>query len=334
MLPFRRPASAVRVRRRSPWLVLGRPLRAGAPAGRRAGRRSALWLFSSPTFALAAVERRGQPLRRARLGRPGARSRCCGANLLSLPLPLVEDAAVDESVGRGRHGREAPAERAARRRSSSAGRRRCCATALDARLPRRAGQVDRALRSRLTRGPRDLLLVSVAPATGAEPAGAFAVGARARSERAATGRRRLSEVEVLGEGDFRLYLGALAFPAAGARRNPQRERWRSSTKLLPELSQPLREARIRRSPIRSSDHFSTRTRERGSRVMAKAEQYVVGIDIGSSKVAVLIGQRDEQGRARGRRPGHRSRTAARGAATSSTSRRPSRRSRPRARRPR
>ena len=29
--------------------------------------------------------------------------------------------------------------------------------------------------------------------------------------------------------------------------------------------------------------------------MAKAEQYVVGIDIGSSKVAVLIGQRDQKG---------------------------------------
>ena len=29
--------------------------------------------------------------------------------------------------------------------------------------------------------------------------------------------------------------------------------------------------------------------------MAKADQYVVGIDIGSSKVAVLIGQRDQKG---------------------------------------
>ena len=55
VLPFRRPASAVRVRRKSPWLVLGRHfaqalLLVGSPIA------IGLWLFSSPTFALTRLD--------------------------------------------------------------------------------------------------------------------------------------------------------------------------------------------------------------------------------------------------------------------------------------
>ena len=55
VLPFRRPSRAVRVRRRNPWLALGRHfaqalLLVGLPAV------TALWLFTSPTFALSALD--------------------------------------------------------------------------------------------------------------------------------------------------------------------------------------------------------------------------------------------------------------------------------------
>ena len=58
----------------------------------------------------------------------------------------------------------------------------------------------------------------------------------------------LSEVEVLGEGDFRLYLGALSFPLL-VRAGTLKERLAELEKLLPRLERALREARIHRSPI-------------------------------------------------------------------------------------
>ena len=85
------------------------------------------------------------------------------------------------------------------------------------------------------RGPRDLLLVSVSPATGAAPAGAFAV-ARELEASAPHWAATLSEVEVLGEGDFRLYLGALTFPLL-VRAGTLKERLSELEKLLPRLSQ-------------------------------------------------------------------------------------------------
>ena len=89
VLPFRRPSSAVRVRRRSPWLVLGRHfaqalLLVGGPLA------LGLWLFSSPTFALARLGVEGnQFVERAWVDR--TLSPLVGENLLSLPLPLVEE---------------------------------------------------------------------------------------------------------------------------------------------------------------------------------------------------------------------------------------------------
>lgn len=89
VLPFRRPANAVRVRRRSPWLVLGRHfaqalLLVGGPVA------FALWLFSSPTFAFTRLGVEGNRfVERAWVDR--ALQPLLGANLLSLPLPLVED---------------------------------------------------------------------------------------------------------------------------------------------------------------------------------------------------------------------------------------------------
>ena len=89
VLPFRRPSSAVRVRRRSPWLVLGRHFAqalvlVGGPLA------LGLWLFSSPTFALARLGVDGNHfVERAWVDR--TLSPLLGENLLSLPLPLVEE---------------------------------------------------------------------------------------------------------------------------------------------------------------------------------------------------------------------------------------------------
>ena len=81
----------------------------------------------------------------------------------------------------------------------------------------------------------DLLLISVQPSTGAAPAGAFDV-ARELAESAPQWAGTLSEVEVLGEGDFRLYLGALSFPLL-VRAGTLRERVGELQRLLPKLDQ-------------------------------------------------------------------------------------------------
>ncbi len=85
------------------------------------------------------------------------------------------------------------------------------------------------------RGPRDLLLVTVSPASGAAPAGAFAL-ARELEASAPLWAGTLSEIEVLGEGDFRLYLGALSFPLL-VRAGTLKERLSELEKLLPKLDQ-------------------------------------------------------------------------------------------------
>ena len=81
VLPFRRPSAAVRFRRKSPWLTLGKPFLAavtmvGTPFA------VGLWLFTSPTFGLSAIEVEGNASSRP----PGSSGRwrrslartCCG----------------------------------------------------------------------------------------------------------------------------------------------------------------------------------------------------------------------------------------------------------------
>ena len=228
VLPFRRPSSAVRVRRKSPWLVLGRHFAqalvlVGGPLA------LGLWLFSSPTFALARIDLDGNRfVDRAWVDR--ALLPLLGSNLLSLPLPLVEEllstnpwvegVTVQKRLPNGL--RIALVER----RPAALLRDGTTLVYLDER-----GRTIAAFDP--SRGLHDLLLVSVSPRTAVAPAGAFEV-ARELAAIAPRWADTLSEVEVLGEGDYRLYLGALAFPLL-VRIGTLKERLAELEKLMPEL---------------------------------------------------------------------------------------------------
>lgn len=246
VLPFRRPSSAVRVRRRSPWLVLGRHfaqalLLVGGPLA------LGLWLFSSPTFALARVGVDGNHfVERAWVDR--ALAPLLGENLLSLPLPLVEEMLSSNPWVEGvTVEKRLPNElrvSLVERRPAALLREGLTLVYLDDN-GRRIAAFDptrdplrdpvREPASDPLRRPNDLLLISVSPATGAAPAGAFDV-ARELSAIAPDWAATLSEVEVLGEGDFRLYLGALSFPLL-VRAGTLRERVKELERLLPRLNQ-------------------------------------------------------------------------------------------------
>ena len=242
VLPFRRPSSAVRVRRRSPWLVLGRHfaqalLLVGGPLA------LGLWLFSSPTFALARVGVDGNHfVERAWVDR--ALAPLLGENLLSLPLPLVEEMLSSNPWVEGvTVEKRLPNElrvSLVERRPAALLREGLTLVYLDGN-GRRIAAFDplrdpaREPASDPLRRPNDLLLISVSPATGAAPAGAFDV-ARELSTIAPDWAATLSEVEVLGEGDFRLYLGALSFPLL-VRAGTLRERVKELERLLPRLNQ-------------------------------------------------------------------------------------------------
>ncbi|MEO8195345.1 MAG: FtsQ-type POTRA domain-containing protein [Thermoanaerobaculia bacterium] len=234
VLPFRRPSSAVRVRRRSPWLVLGRHflqalVLVGGPLA------LGLWLFTSPTFALARFGVDGNHfVERAWVDR--TLSPLLGENLLSLPLPLVEELlAANPWVAGVTVEKRLPNElrvSLVERRPAALLRDGLKLIYLDEQG--RPIAVFDPLRDPL-RGSRDLLLISVSPATGAAPAGAFDV-ARELATSAPEWAGTLSEVEVLGEGDFRLYLGALAFPLL-VRAGTLKERVKELERLLPRLDQ-------------------------------------------------------------------------------------------------
>ena len=246
VLPFRRPSSAVRVRRRSPWLVLGRHfaqalLLVGGPLA------LGLWLFSSPTFALARVGVDGNHfVERAWVDR--ALAPLLGENLLSLPLPLVEEMLSSNPWVEGvTVEKRLPNElrvSLVERRPAALLREGLTLVYLDDNGRRIAAfdplrdpvrDLGREPASDPLRRPNDLLLISVSPATGAAPAGAFDV-ARELSTIAPDWAATLSEVEVLGEGDFRLYLGALSFPLL-VRAGTLRERVKELERLLPRLNQ-------------------------------------------------------------------------------------------------
>jgi cell division septal protein FtsQ len=230
VLPFRRPASAVRVRRKSPWLVLGRHfaqalLLVGSPIA------IGLWLFSSPTFALTRLDVDGHRfVERAWVDR--TLSPLLGANLLSLPLPLVAEMLSTNPWVEG----VTVQKRLPNELRVSLVERRPAALLRDGLTLAYLDAEGRTIASfDPLRGPRDLLLVSVAPSTGAAPAGAFAV-ARELEAIAPRWAASLSEIEVLGEGDFRLYLGELAFPLL-VRSGTLKERLAELERFLPKLDQ-------------------------------------------------------------------------------------------------
>jgi hypothetical protein len=232
VLPFRRPSRAVRVRRRNPWLALLRhfgqaALLVGLPA------LVGLWLFSSPTFALAAVDV-GEHTFVEPEWVERALSPLVGRNLLRLELgevrarlaehPWVERVTVEKRLPDRLRVELVEKRPAALLRSASG----LSYLAADGRPIAPYDPL---------RGPGDLLLVSAAGTAagegGDEFAAAFALAAELESARpdwAAT----LSEVEALGEGDFRLHLGALSYPLL-VRAGTLAVRLGELATLLPEL---------------------------------------------------------------------------------------------------
>ena len=229
VLPFRRPSSAVRFRRKSHWVTLGKPfLQAFSLVG--LPFLAGLWLFTSPTFGLATIQVEGNRYVET-VWVEHALAPLVGENLLRLSLPTVESAvAANPWVAR---------------------------VSLDKRLPDRLRLVVEERRPAALlrtasglvylddqgrsiapfdplRGPGDLLLVSVATLPGAELGGAFAL-AEELARVAPDWARGLSEVEVLGEGDYRLHLAALEFPLL-VRSGTLGTRAAELRRLLPELS--------------------------------------------------------------------------------------------------
>jgi cell division septal protein FtsQ len=228
VLPFRRPQAAVRVRRRSAWATLGRPFvqavsLVGAPAV------LLVWVLTSPSFALARVEVRGnRQVTTAWVESSLAPLR--GENLVRLPLEEVERRLATHpwlsAVTIEKHLPDRLRLVVDERRPAGLLRGASGLVFLDrdgrAIAPLGAGA-----------GPADLLLISLGTASEVDLAGAFRVAdelAAAEPAWAAT----LSEVEVLGEEDYRLFLGALPFPLV-VRAGTLSERLPALAALLPEL---------------------------------------------------------------------------------------------------
>jgi cell division protein FtsQ len=228
VLPFRRARGGVRVRRRRVWpALLGLVAQAVAVVGTPVAL--ALWLFGSPSFALAKVEIEGsRHVDRAWVEQALAPLR--GENLVRLSLPTVEHL-VEANPW-------------------------VAAVTVEKRLPNRLHlAIEERRPAALLRTPQglvvlddqgrviapfepgrvegDLLLVSVGTASSIDLSGAIAIAdelRRAAPDWAST----LSEVEALSEDDFRLYLGALPFPVA-VRAGTLAARLPTLRALLPEL---------------------------------------------------------------------------------------------------
>lgn len=229
VLPFRRPASAVRVRRRNPWLALARhfaqaALLVGAPLA------LALWLLSSPTLALAAVEL-GDHVHVERAWVEKALAPLVGTNLFRLELadvrgriaahPWVERVTVEKRLPNRLHVDVVEKVPVALLRD------RAGLSYLDSQ-----GRVIAPFDPWL--GPGDLLLVSIAGRYEADPAGAFALERELEGLTPSDLFQTLSEIEILGGGDFRVHAGALPFPLL-VRAGTLRVRLASLAELLPEL---------------------------------------------------------------------------------------------------
>ncbi len=228
VLPFRRPSASVRVRRRTLWATLGRPFlqalgMVGLPFAVVA------WGLTAPSFALSSVEVAGNRFVETswveRRVAPFA-----GENLLRLSLAEVRSRVTTH-----------PWVASVTLEKRLPNRLRLT---LDERRPAgllRSGDelVYLDLQGRVIApfepgpGTADLLLVSIGATREVELAGAFAIAdelALAAPDWGAS----LSEVVVLGEGDFRLFVGALPFPLL-VRSGTLAERLPAMRALLPEL---------------------------------------------------------------------------------------------------
>jgi cell division septal protein FtsQ len=204
VLPFRR-GPAARRRRRSPWLALLAPL-GGALAVVGLPLSVAGWVLASPRFALRSVvvegnqrvaaswvERTLQPLR--------------GRHLLRLPLAEAQRRLAGHPwIDAVELRRELPDRLRVRlheRRPAAIARQGEALLFVDA-AARPIAPFDPAA------GPDDLLLLSAAaPGEGLLPGLALAEALGRSAPEWSAG---LSEIEVLGEGDFRIYTAALPFP--------------------------------------------------------------------------------------------------------------------------
>jgi len=228
VLPFRRRSAAVRVRRRNPWLALAGPF-ARAATVVVTPVALALWLFTAPSFALAKIVVAGNHVVPAAWVEK-ALAPFDGENLFRLPLDAVErriatNPWVEHVTLEKRLPNRLEIELVERRPAA------LLRTAEGVAVVDREGHVVAPWTPAL--GGENLVLLSVATVGGVDLGGALDVAdelARVAPDWAAT----LSEIEVLSEDDFRLYLGALPFPVA-VRRGTLGERLPALRQLLPEL---------------------------------------------------------------------------------------------------
>jgi len=228
VLPFRRRPFAARRRRRSLWLVAvsglaGAAVVVGLPIGLVA------WVLTSPRFALHTVDCDGG----ARVTRgfvQRALQPLLGQNLVALPIAEVRSMLGGHAWIAGVEVRKQLPDRLivriAERTPAALLRSGSELWYIDA-----AGQRIAPLSP--ADGAVDLLLVSSSSDVEVEPARALDVArelAAARPEWA----EKLSEIEVLGDEDFRLYTAALPFPLL-VKAGTVAERGRSLAELLPEI---------------------------------------------------------------------------------------------------
>ncbi len=206
VLPFRRPSATVRVRRRSAWAALRRPfLQALGLVGLPAV--AVAFVFGASSFALASVEiRTGDAIDARWVER--ALAPYSGENLVRLPLASVEQRLLEhpwvESVRLEKRLPDRLRVSLVERRPAALLRNGSELVFLDGD-GRVIAPFDPAM------GDPDLPLVSVGSSAVDDFSASLAVAEELASVAPDWG-ASLSEVEALGEGDFRLYIGALPFP--------------------------------------------------------------------------------------------------------------------------
>lgn len=228
VLPFRRRAFAAKRRRRSLWLVAlsglaGALVVVGLPLGLVA------WVLTSPRFALRTVDFDGGT-RVSRGFVQNALAPLVGGNLVSLPIAQVRTLLRAHPWIAGVEVRKQLPDRLLVR----------VVERVPAALLRAGdglwyldGRGERIAPFAPTDGAVDLLLVSSSSDVEVDPARALEVErelAVARPEWA----EKLSEIEVLGDEDFRLYTAALPFPVL-VKAGTLAERGRSLAEFLPEI---------------------------------------------------------------------------------------------------
>jgi len=234
VLPFRRRPFAAKRRRRSLWLVAlsglaGALAVVGLPIGLVA------WVLTSPGFALQTVDfDGGTRVTRGFVQR--ALQPLLGQNLVALPIAEVRALLGAHAWIDGIEVRKQLPDRLVVRVSE-----RTPAALL--RVGSDLWYLDAAGRRIApfapTDGAVDLLLVSSSSDVEVEPSRALAVARELSSVRPEWA-QKLSEIEVLGDEDFRLYTSALSFPLL-VKAGTLAERGRSLAELLPEITRRYRE---------------------------------------------------------------------------------------------